>query len=424
MTKSSHLEKTRKRKRKIEGPIVDNTRRSKMATKSQAKQTQAKQTQMGKFPELFSKSKTGKNQHWSISVRKTDTIIEGQETAIVTVSYGYEDSKTTVNEKEITKGKNLGKKNETTPYQQALQEAQSTWELKKDKGYAETLSNAHIPGTATTEAIKAHKTISPMLAHDYHKRGKDIKFPCFVQAKLDGVRCIFNNGVLTSRNGKPFGFLDHITKELKSVGLVLDGEIYSTKLSFQEFVGLVKKKTLTDKDKEQLKYVNLWVYDCVSQETYEKRKDLLENFFADKTYTYIHLLPTFECKKQEDLKKFHDRFVQEGNEGLIIRNKLGLYKLATRSADLQKYKEFEDGEYEVVSFTEGEGLEKGLVIWTCKTKDGRQFNVRPRGTHEDRATLFKKASKYVGQLLTVRYQELTTDGIPRFPVGITFRNYE
>jgi hypothetical protein len=32
-------------------------------------------------------------------------------------------------------------------------------------------------------------------------------------------------------------------------------------LSFQQFVGLVKKKKFTAEDKEQLKFVNLWVYD-------------------------------------------------------------------------------------------------------------------------------------------------------------------
>ena len=75
-------------------------------------------------------------------------------------------------------------------------------------------------------------------------------------------------------------------------------------------------------------------------------------------------------------------------------------------------------------FTEGEGLDKGLVIWICKTKEGRTFNVRPRGTHAERAEFFKNGQTYVGKMLTVRFQELTGDGIPRFPVGIAFRDYE
>ena len=108
----------------------------------------------------------------------------------------------------------------------------------------------------------------------------------------------------------------------------------------------------------------------------------------------------------------------------MLRNCAGTYRVGVRSTDLQKYKEFEDAEYEVVGFKEGDGLEKGCVIWMCKTAAGQTFAVRPRGTHEERAALFPRAASFVGQQLTVRFQELTTDGIPRFPVGLTFRDYE
>jgi DNA ligase-1 len=31
---------------------------------------------------------------------------------------------------------------------------------------------------------------------------------------------------------------------------------------------------------------------------------------------------------------------------------------------------------------------------------------------------------FLGKMLTVQYQNLTPDGIPRFPVGLSFRDYE
>ena len=371
----------------------------------------------GKFPVLYSKSKGGKTQVWSIEVVKGPG-----EGATIKTSYGYEGGAMQENEKEILKGKV-----KRSPWEQAVSEAQSDWKKKKDKGYAEALGNAHVPGVAGQEAVAAHKTILPMLAHDYHKRGKSIVFPAYVQAKLDGVRSIFHNGILSSRMGKPFSGLEHIIAELgpaTEAGLILDGEVYSTTLPFQQFVGLVKKKKFTPADMEQLKQVNLWVYDCVNEKPFEERLAMLKAFFAKHKFAHVNLLPTEQAAAAADLKKFHDAYVAEGYEGLIVRNKKGAYHLATRSADLQKYKEFEDDEYEVVGFTEGEGHEKGLVIWTCKTKDGKKFNVRPRGTHEERAALFKEAGTYVGKMLTVRYQELTGDGIPRFPVGISFRDYE
>jgi DNA ligase-1 len=87
-------------------------------------------------------------------------------------------------------------------------------------------------------------------------------------------------------------------------------------------------------------------------------------------------------------------------------------------------KTFLDDEYEISAFVEGTGNEAGCVIWECVTSDGQTFRVRPRGTQEERKALFQNGSSYVGQLLTVRYQELTDDGVPRFPVGIAIRNYE
>ena len=366
------------------------------------------------LPTLYCKSKTGKTQVWNIQVIGST----------IRVSYGYQDGAVTVNEKTITAGKNIGKKNETTPEQQATSEARSTWDKKKTGGYAESLDDAHVPGVADAAAVAAHEAILPMLAHDYHKRGKDIKFPCFVQPKLDGVRCIFKNGVLTSRQGKVFPNMEHITQDLKDVDLVLDGELYSNTLNFQQFVGLVRKKKHNDAEKQLLRQVKFHVYDCVNDKPFSERNESINNLFSKRLYAFSEPLLTEECKIKEDLKKFHDKYVAEGKEGLIIRNKDGLYQLAARSKDLQKYKEFEDAEYKVTGFTDGEGSEKGLVIWICETSAGKSFHVRPRGTHEARAEIFNEAKDYVGKSLTVRYQELTEEGIPRFPVGIAFRDYE
>jgi ATP-dependent DNA ligase len=218
--------------------------------------------------------------------------------------------------------------------------------------------------------------------------------------------------------------MEHITRDLEGCELVLDGELYSDTLNFQQFVGLVRKTKHKPAEIELLKQVKLWVYDCVNDAPFEGRINMLWDMFGERSYDHIKLLSTDLCNTKEELKGWHDKFVTEGKEGLIIRNKAGLYQLAARSKDLQKYKEFEDAEFSVIGFTEGEGLEKGLVIWVCETDDKKAFHVRPRGTHEDRAAIFKNAGDYVGKKITVRYQELTEDGIPRFPVGVAFRDYE
>ena len=81
-------------------------------------------------------------------------------------------------------------------------------------------------------------------------------------------------------------------------------------------------------------------------------------------------------------------------------------------------------ECRIVGFKEGEGAEVGCVIWICETEDKKQFACRPRGTREERQELFATGAEHVGKMLTVRYQELTDDGLLRFPVGIAIRDYE
>ena len=65
-----------------------------------------------------------------------------------------------------------------------------------------------------------------------------------------------------------------------------------------------------------------------------------------------------------------------------------------------------------------------VITLECKTPEGLTFRARPRGTREARTEQYQNGNDYIGKQLTVRYQELTDDGVPRFPVGITIRDYE
>ena len=149
-------------------------------------------------------------------------------------------------------------------------------------------------------------------------------------------------------------------------------------------------------------------------------KVIISELFKKHNFKHLVLVQTEECDKEETMMKKHAEYVAQGYEGIMLRNKDGLYK-GTRTNDLQKYKQFMDDEYKVVGFEEGSGLEKGAVIWVCVTPNKTEFRVRPRGTRESRQELFANGADYIGKMLTVRFQELTDDGIPRFPVGIAFR---
>ena len=372
------------------------------------------------FSPLYGESSKGKRKRWEVSVEERD----GH--GYITVKHGYDGGKQVVNERAVTSGKNLGKKNATTPYQQSVLEARALWKKKMDAGYAAE----EVKAEKAEHTVAAFKPPSPMLAHDFNKRGKDMVFPCYAQRKLDGVRCLAASGQgLFSRNGKPLSaHLKHIQQDVDKlqVNTVLDGELYSDCLTFQEIVGLVKKATLAEGDDIKMKSIYLYVYDAVLCEplTNEQRNAWLKNIFQRHSFSALKLLPTVTCASKEHVGELHAAYVAEGYEGLMLRNMDGLYSVGHRSKDLQKFKLFEDDEFVVCGYKAGDGSEQDCVIWQCLTSENKHFFVRPCGTHEERKTALLKADSMVSRMYTVRYQELTDDGIPRFPVGVGFRDLD
>lgn len=379
------------------------------------------------FPSLQGEATTGKAKIWSIRVFERDG------SGVIETTHGYLDGKMQVNEKVIAHGKNIGKKNETTPLQQAVSEAKASWVKKIETGYAESAVAAHaldepsdLPAIASRSKGIVADVPSPMLAHEYQKRGKGFSFPCYTQPKLDGTRAVgIPNMGIFSRLRKTFPHMEHILEELNRLPswVILDGELYTNELTFQEIVGLVKKETLKAGDAEKQLKIKYHVYDLICDKPYESRLEALRRLLFAYPFQHIVLVPTTTCQSETQMKEQHAAFVTDGFEGIMLRSGTGEYK-HSRSVDLLKYKEFFDAEYEVVGFKEGEGQEKGCVLWTCKTEEEKVFHCRPRGTREDRLELFQNGTDYVGKMLTVRYQEMTDDRLPRFPVGIAFRDYE
>ena len=112
-----------------------------------------------------------------------------------------------------------------------------------------------------------------------------------------------------------------------------------------------------------------------------------------------------------------------------MRNLNGLYSIKHRSNDLQKFKSFEDAEFEIIGFKLGTGTEEGAIIFECKCGN-KTFDVRPRGSIGERIEKAKHGRDFIGKKLTVRYQpsvkqsDVDRNELPRFPIGIEVRDYE
>ena len=61
----------------------------------------------------------------------------------------------------------------------------------------------------------------PMLAQSHDKHGHKIKYPAYVQPKLDGIRCFVHvdgeSVTLKSRTGKEFKSLGHIADAVREL---------------------------------------------------------------------------------------------------------------------------------------------------------------------------------------------------------------
>jgi DNA ligase-1 len=168
------------------------------------------------------------------------------------------------------------------------------------------------------------------------------------------------------------------------------------------------------------------VYDIVDNTlSYEERLSVLQQMFDESHIVppNVRFVMTAEVKNEAEVFRNHKIFVSHGYEGTMIRNPTMTYEIGKRSYSLLKLKDFVDAEFRIVNVIDGDGSDSGLAIFELETSTGQKFNCRPEGTQENRAELFKNRKKLIGKYLTVRYQELSKDGVPIFPVGVSIREW-
>jgi DNA ligase-1 len=369
------------------------------------------------FPILYHKGKAGELRMWRVWT-------EGDQ---IFTEYGLVDGKLQVSQKTAVP-KNIGKSNETTGEQQAKTEAQSLHTFKLERKYSETPEEAQ------------EQLPLPMLAHSYYStggqlttKGKKFEYPAWVQPKLDGVRCLAENIggeiYLTSRQGKPY-YIPHIQEQLATwlpEGMVLDGEIYVYLESCQKITSWVKSADPEGKSyKPESSKLMFYVYDVPIINHVDdlpwivRRNALIRDVRVTKNVT--KLIDSF-VKNESKMLEHYQLYIESGYEGAILRGNEGKYLWGYRSSQLLKVKKFQDAEFTVIGAREGKGKMEGCVIWVCKNDltDGT-FECSMRASMEDRKAFYEARNDYVGKQLTIIFFDRTEDQIPRFPVGITFRD--
>jgi DNA ligase-1 len=360
------------------------------------------------YQPLFKKSTHGKINKWTVEV---------EDNKFRTIS-GYSDGVQTTSEWTVCEGKNIGKKNETTPEQQAKAEADALYRKRKEVGYFEDINKSDV-----------QVFFQPMLAKDWNDKKSKIKYPLFTQPKLDGIRCIVKSDGMWSRTGKPIISAPHIFESLKPLfetnpDLIFDGELYADKFAndFNAICSIVKKTKPTSQDLlDSANVIQYHIYDLPScDNTFVKRFKTLFNMNLP---TCCVVVSTEQVDNENDLMAYYEDYVNMGYEGQIIR--LDEKYENKRSGNLLKHKSFIDEEYTILDIIEGIGNKTGMVgSFIFQNKEGEIFNSSPKFNWEVCKEMWDNRNELIGKEATVKYFNLTPNGIPRFPYTIAIRDYE
>lgn len=299
--------------------------------------------------------------------------------------------------------------------QQAHLQAMAKYRNKTREGY----------GKSSTSASKA---IKPALAEDYSS-DKIVSWPVMVQPKLDGVRVTIHlkesKVVFQSRNNMNYR-LGHLIEDCEKIlkqlpnGSILDGEIYNHELGFDYISGIIRR---TD-DHPELNQLQFWMYDIQlpdSKMSYIERFSIMQKLIGESKT--LKLIQAGYASDDSKVREYHTYFTSIGYEGVMVK-KLEAPYVNGRSNNMMKYKTFIDKEMKIIGVEEAKGNEAGTALLVVEDSEKRSIRIRPCGEFNTRANMLLNPSTVIGKLATVKFQNYTQNGLPRFPTIVSIRDYE
>lgn len=245
--------------------------------------------------------------------------------------------------------------------------------------------------------------------------------------KLDGVRAYWDGRNLLSRNGKiiatPGGWSAHFPP------FALDGELYTARGEFEKIQSIVMDKTPNEAAWSEIKF---YVFDVpeASGGLLERLSEL-EKFIAKNPQAgqNLKIIKQVKVKDNAEFEAFAEAVIAKGGEGAVVREPNAPYE-QKRSKNALKYKKFKDAECEVIAVNKGSGkYEKFVGSLTCKALGGKDDKERAGEPKE--GTTFKIGSGLsdknrqdppkIGSIITYKFQNLTANGKPRFPIFLRVR---
>ena len=243
--------------------------------------------------------------------------------------------------------------------------------------------------------------------------------------KLDGVRAYWDGENLLSRQGKRLNAPQSFTKNFPK--FALDGELYANGLKFEEIQATVMDKLPDEKAWSRLKF---HVFDVPEASGgLPRRLEVLAKFLKNEPNDNLIIIKQIKMHDNAQFLKFTKDIIARGGEGAVVREPNASYE-RKRSKNALKFKKFKDAECEVISINKGSGKNANLAgSLTCKALGGKDKEEKAGESKE--GTTFKIGSGLsdknrqdppkIGSIITYKFQNLTANGKPRFPIFLRVR---
>lgn len=292
------------------------------------------------------------------------------------------------------------------------------------------------------------KEFKPMLAPNDKIDLSEIRYPMFASTKLDGIRCIFKDGKMLSRSLKeiPNKQLQEKFQHLKDLSLtkriILDGEIYGIKMSFQQITHFVMTEDLEGEElPAELKF---FCFDCLKDE--EDNFSDRYNMYKDLRLANVTTVQQILVNSKEEVEKMFDVALEGGYEGLILKKPFSKYKFGRatlNSGDMYKVKPFVTIDAEITdveerkentaeSFTnelgrtqrhnfKDEKKSTGMAAVFVVNYNNQEQRVCITGNEEFRKEIWQNKNKYIGKMIEFKGMTVGSKDLIRHPVFLRFR---
>ena len=293
--------------------------------------------------------------------------------------------------------------------------------------------------------------VLPMLAKTFdntnNKLFKNVSM-YYGQYKINGLRCFISayrtEGMFSeirlqfqSREGTIWNSLkmlelylleiipDYFLDKMVEEHYILDGELYLPGHSVNEINHFVKDPNCPQN--AQLQY---WCYDlAIMDANANERKDILLNQLGKHKLSFdtetqhlsnknkFIILPSYAVTSEELAIIYRNKFIQNGFEGLILRNPNEEYQFGKRNSSMIKFKKSTDGKFVIVDI-KPEGIKRpDIPLFICKNDiNDAEFECHVGGSFEYQKMILKNKQDYIGKTMIVEYGERS--GVNNVPFHI------